>query len=251
MQSVSPTTSKSLQAKYGGLYAFAKDVAVSKLAEERTPQTLIKLTNKLERLVQKEIDSIHGQIAELGERSNGILPVCKLGCWHCCTHLVLATPAEIISLADHIRQTWTAEEIDALKERIKRHKAITEPVRNGTAEFPPRAACPLLKDGACSAWIHRPFICRGWNSVDVEMCIRKREHPEEQLHEKGLADQFAVSDYIRQGLSEALESSGANAELCELACGLEIALNDPDAADRYLVGEDVFATARQGIDRWS
>jgi hypothetical protein len=251
MQPISPKSNQALQAKYGGLYAFAKDVTLSNLEEERTPEKLIRLTNKLERLAEREIAGMHEQISQMGEKAVGILPVCRMGCWHCCTHVVLATVPEILNLVDQIRANWSDEEILALRDRIAVHKRITQPVRDGTAPYPPRPICPLLKDGGCSMWVHRPFICRGWNSVDVDLCIRKREHPEEDVHEKGLAPQFAVTDFIRQGLSEGLAGRGASSELCELAFGLEIALDNPDAAERYLAGEDLFAPSRQGIEKWS
>jgi hypothetical protein len=251
VQTASAQTAQSMQAKYGGLYAFAKDVTVSNLAEERTPQKLIRLTNKLERLAEREIAGMHEQISQLGDKAAGILPVCRMGCWHCCTHMVLATVPEILNLAEQVCSTWNDQQIAALRERILVHKAQTATVRDGTAAHPPRPICPLLEEGGCSVWQHRPFICRGWNSIDVEPCIRKREHPEEEVREQGLAPQFAVADYIRQGLSEGLEAQGANSDLCELAYGLEIALDHPDAAERYLAGEDLFAPARQGMEKWA
>ena len=251
MQPGSNKANQSLNAKYGGLYAFAKDVTLSNLEEERTPDKLIRLTNKLERFAEREISAMHDQISQLGEKAVGILPVCRLGCWHCCTHLVLATVPEILNLADQIRASWSEDEIAALRERIAVHKSITAPVRDGTAAFPPRPVCPLLKDGGCSIWTHRPFVCRGWNSVDVEACIQQREHPEVKVETKGLAAQFAVTEYVQQGMSKGLEARGMNHEACELAYGLEIALDNPDAAERYMAGEDLFAPARQGVERWA
>ncbi len=251
MQPASSNTNRSLQDKYGGLYAFAKDVTLSNLAEERSPEKLIRLTNKLERFAEKEIAGLHDQISQIGEKAVGILPVCRLGCWHCCTHIVLATAPEILNLADQIRATWSDEEILALRARIAVHKAITQPVRDGTAPYPPRPVCPLLKDGGCSIWTHRPLVCRGWNSVDVEACIQQREHPETKVPTRGLAPQFAITDYVRQGMSEGLEGRGMNSETCELAYGLEIALDNSDAAERFLAGEDIFAPARAGIEKWN
>jgi len=251
MPNVPQNVSQNLQAKFGGLYHFAKDVTQSNLSEERTPEKLIRLTNKLERLAEREIAGIHEQIAKMGEQGKAIMPVCRAGCWHCCTHMVLASVPEILNLADQIRQTWTEEEISALRQRITAHKAITKPAREGTAPYPPRPVCPLLKEGSCSVWMHRPFVCRGWNSIDVGPCIRKREHPEEDVHEEGLGSQMAVTDFIRQGMTEGLEAKGASSELCDLAFGLEIALDNPDGAERYLAGEDLFAPAQQGVENWA
>ena len=251
MPPISESVIQHLQAKYGGLYHFAKDVTQSNLAEERTPQKLIRLTNKLERLAEREISGIHEQVAAMGEQGKAIMPVCKAGCWHCCTNMVAVSVPEVLNLADHIRETWGEADISALRARITAHKAITKPARDGTAPYPPRPMCPLLKEGSCSVWTHRPFVCRGWNSINVDTCIQKREHPEADIQGEGLGSQMAVTDFIRQGMTEGLEAEKANGELCELAFGLEIALDNPDAAERYLSGEDLFQPSRQGIEKWS
>ena len=100
-------------------------------------------------------------------------------------------------------------------------------------------------------WTHRPLVCRGWNSIDVAPCIRKREHPEEDVHEQGLGSQMAVTDFIRQGMTEGLDAMGSNSELCDLAYGLEIALDNPDAAERYLAGDNPFRPAQEGVEHWA
>lgn len=242
--------SSSLQAQYGGHYAFARDITQSSLAESKAPEMLFKLTGKLERFAEKEINSIHAKIAALGEQALPILPACHKGCWHCCTHIVGASVPEILEVARHIRETWSPDDIAGLMERIAVHKQATERFRKREGDFPPRPMCPLLKDACCSVWLNRPLICRGWNSVSVEDCIRKRDHPEDGVHERGVAAQFAVSDFVRQGMLDGMHSLGYSKEPVELIYGLEIALKNPDAAERYLAGEDLFAPAREGMDRW-
>jgi uncharacterized protein len=240
-----------LQQEFGGLYAFAKDVTASALAEESTQANLVRLSGKLARLAEKEISRLHGQLAEMGDRGLAFKPACSKGCWFCCTHVVVATAPEILLLADHIRTTWNAEAIRQLHMRIEAHKDALADFRSGRSATPPRFACPLLEDGACSVWLSRPLVCRGWNSVRVEDCKEKMERPHAEVREHGFAPQVAVADFIRQGMSESLASSGVNGELCELALGLQIALDIPEAGDRYAAGEDVFAPARSGLDGWS
>lgn len=241
----------SLQAELGWLYGFAKDTTETQLRLDRTPVQTDKLTAKLERLAEREINTIHRKIADLGEAGAHLLPACKKGCWYCCTHMVTATVPEIIHVANHVRANWNEEQIAGLRERIAKHKQSTQPLRDGNKDVLPRHLCPLLADGACSVWMDRPLICRGWNSVNVDDCIKKGEHPEAGIRERALAHQVAVADFVRQGFEEGLESSKANGNICELAYGLEIALDNPDAAERYLAGEDLFAPARAGLDNWT
>lgn len=251
MRSSVSASGPSLQQQFGGLYAFAKDVAASALDADASAPSLEKLTGKLERLTEREIGRLHEQLEAMGERAIGLKPACARGCWFCCTHVVVATAPEILLLAEHIRANWTDAQILELRTRIERHKAALTEFRSGTAANPPRTACPLLANGECSVWTSRPLVCRGWNSVRVEDCQEKMENPESGAREHGFAPQVAVADFIRQGLSESLAATGREGGLCELALGLEIALDAPDAAERYLAGEDIFAPARAGLENWS
>src|SRR2546423_6638122 len=134
----------SLQAEFGWLYAFARETTESQLKEERTPDRLTRMVSKLEKLAEREINSIHARITELGERGLPMMPACQKGCWYCCTHMVTTTVPEIIRIADHIRATWDDAQIAELRERIKEHKTATQSLRDGTAEHMPRHLCPLL-----------------------------------------------------------------------------------------------------------
>ena len=239
--------SSSLEADLGWLYLFAKETSENNLAVEKSPETLDRLTSRLEKLAEKEINTIHAKIAALGEAGKHLTPACQKGCWHCCTHLVTASVPEVLRIANVIRESWTTEEIDALKERIAVHKEAIKPAKGTPQNTWPRHACPLLQDGACSVWKDRPFVCRGWNSLDVQPCIEKERNPQSGVREQGLAHQVAVTDYILQGYEAALASARVNADLCELSHALDIALNKPDAAARYLNGDNLFAPAQEII----
>src|SRR3954464_2291098 len=90
----------SISAELGWLYAFAKDTTETKLKVERTPEQIDKLTARLEKLAEKEINVIHSKVSALGEAGAHLLPACKKGCWYCCSHMVTATIPEIIHVAN-------------------------------------------------------------------------------------------------------------------------------------------------------
>ena len=48
---------------------------------------------------------------------------------------------------------------------------------------------------------------------------------------------------LRDGMREALEARGISGVFVELSLALEIALREPEAGDRYLAGEPLFASA--------
>jgi len=238
-----------LQAEFGWLYSLAKEATVSQLAEERTAEKLEKLIARLERVTEREIGKVHEKIAAMGEKGVPLMPACRKGCYYCCSHMVTATGPELIRIADFVRTNWTAAQISELRSRIEEHKLATASWRAGVSEYPARHSCPLLdrQEGACTVWQDRPIVCRGWNSVNVEDCIEKHENPESGVRERALGPQVAIGDFVRQGLEEGLADHKTNGEICELAYGLGIALDNPDAGDRFLAGEDLFAEARKGL----
>lgn len=68
---------------------------------------------------------------------------CNAGCDSCCRHLSLF-PVEAHALAAAAAELPPAE-----AERLRRHVAVAAPDR-----------CPLLKNGLCLLYNHRPLICR-------------------------------------------------------------------------------------------
>ena len=67
-----------------------------------------------------------------------------------------------------------------------------------------RPACPLLVDGQCSIYEARPILCRAMNSLDVGVCERWKDHPEENVGVPSLAGQRKLGHYAMEGVKEAL-----------------------------------------------
>jgi Fe-S-cluster containining protein len=99
----------------------------------------------------------------------GILPTCKLGCYNCCGQYIIMNGVESHALAQYIKRHFSMDQIDALMVRTKEwHEwndlrgdslpAISNKKR-ALLSLPPHY-CPLLVDGACSAYAMRPVTCR-------------------------------------------------------------------------------------------
>ena len=99
------------------------------------------------------------------------------------------TGAEALILADHIKKHWSPEAIADLRPRLN---AANETYRKIAENSPTieieeqkvarlRRPCAMLDEsaGRCLAYEARPVNCRRENSVDVEVCRRYREDPEE------------------------------------------------------------------------
>ncbi len=99
----------------------------------------------------------------------GITPSCKKGCWYCCRYHILTNVAEAHTLAQYIKRDMSANQIDALRIRTQQWQAWdnSRPGRYPTADMDTGVdladyvhRCPLLVDGACSAYPVRPVVCR-------------------------------------------------------------------------------------------
>jgi hypothetical protein len=102
--------------------------------------------------------------------------------------------------------------------------------------------CALLVDHRCIAYPVRPLTCRGFNSRDASRCEQfvTASCPAPPLYEPQVRLTAFVLDGMRAGLAEA----GLAGERVELTAALRIALEPPDAVERFLAGEAAFAAAR-------
>ncbi len=168
---------------------------------------------------------------------------CQKGCSFCCYVQVHPTAPEVLRIAAYLRDTQTDEELAITRARIAELKESTDYLSmKEVAET--RYPCAMLVDGKCSIYPVRPLICRGWNSSDVAACeaVYNKERGAHVPFDKG---QVAALQAVRDdGLCEGIKSARLSDEFLRLPQALTIALELPDAAARWLRGEDVFAAAR-------
>ena len=182
----------------------------------------------------------------LVEGAKEIIPpgpiACRERCAFCCHLHVLATIPEVLQIAEDLRSTLDAEELAALRGRIAAHRAAMSGA--GVAERRGiRAACPLLVEDRCSVYPIRPMSCRGWNSLDVGGCEADHLDPSRGICVPIYMPQHQVNACVQEGMVAGLRRAGLEHERVELVAALEIALETPDAAARWLAGEPVFRDA--------
>jgi len=169
--------------------------------------------------------------------SRGI--ACKKGCAWCCYVKVGALPLEVIRIAEHLRQTLSPTDLDALKARIAATDSQTRGL-SGIQRLALRIPCPLLtENGACSVHPVRPLACMGANSFDARRC-RNNVEDREPREVVSFSPQEVITRATIRGIRKGLESCGLQADFVELISALRTAIENPDTADEWLVGKRPF-----------
>jgi len=162
---------------------------------------------------------------------------CRKGCSFCCRLKVTATPLEVVRIAatigDDRRPTVlsTADAVASLTDRARLARQIP---------------CPLLLEGACSAYEVRPLTCRALLSRSANLCERQFEAGDigdDSLRiPSPLAPRLIAASLIN-GQIAALRDLGLASHPVELITALAALERNPSLFVRWLSREDVFARA--------
>jgi Fe-S-cluster containining protein len=168
---------------------------------------------------------------------------CREGCAWCCHKTVGTSAPEVIRIAAFLRERLSTEQWEALRERIRQRDEQRRTLLHHDPWAAARLPCALLVDNRCSVYPVRPLTCRGYNSSDAAACeqsVRSRGRVEVPLY----APQQRLTTFVLDGLCAGLTESGLKGERLELTAALRVSLTIPDATERWLAGEAIFAEAR-------
>ena len=166
---------------------------------------------------------------------------CRAGCFFCCYLPVAVSAPEALLIAAYLRDTIPEPELITVMEQVRATVGRVRPLTieaHAEAKIP----CSLLKaDGHCSVYPVRPVKCRGWTSHDRDRC-------ETAFHGSPWRETVPVNMFIlalgngtADGLKRGLGAATLDECTYELNSAILRALETPDAATRWVQGEDVFA----------
>jgi hypothetical protein len=234
---------------YGGLvdYAFKMEEKAHKVASEGlsaspTVQELMDLTAIIEQAMDNQVFRFAGKLEVLHQK--GVSPeiACKKGCAYCCGTQIMATVPEVLRLANWILENFSSEQVQALKGRLAEYTPKVHAI-NASGEPRPPMDCPILVDNSCSAHPGRPISCRAANSLDVTACINARENWRDDIPIPLVGHPLYGGKSMGKGLRDAMKQKGLQSPIVEMPIALEIALNDPQAGEKFIAGEPVFEAA--------
>jgi hypothetical protein len=173
----------------------------------------------------------------IARRSKTVTVACKRGCSYCCSSVVAVTAPEVLRIARWLRRNAASQPrlaSDAVTDRCEERAGLSL-----SDLMQQRPNCPLLIDGACGVYTVRPINCRQLLSSSMEACRADFEGIATNVPFVAEAQQKGA--HIRALLLGAIDAAQRNTASYELAQSLAIALKHPDAEQRWLSGDDVFA----------
>jgi tetratricopeptide (TPR) repeat protein len=200
------------------------------LAEGPTPDRLRRVVDDAQSFADRNRD--HFVVPDL--------LACKKGCAWCCSLQVTVGAPEVFRIADYLRENRSEDELRKLRVRLAEVATKTAGM-DAQERALSGVPCALLSDNACSVYPVRPLVCRGCNSTNAAAC-------EEVTRRPGGATpinptQLAIYNGTWAGMDSALAEAGLPAETYHLCSALLIALDNPDAVDRWLAREPVLEPA--------
>jgi Fe-S-cluster containining protein len=216
------------------LKAHLKQTTMEGLAARRTPR-------QLRSIADTTMEAFASTVAGLeGPSPPDKALACKKGCDHCCHVTVLADAATVIRIADYVTETFSPAQRMLLDMRLIDYEDRVEKMTPAERSRS-RIACPLLVDGTCSVHPVRPLVCRAFNSYDADVCKTHLSSGGSSADIPAWNIPWLVGLALDAGLKEALVESGyADGDL-ELGLALKAALDRPNAGERWLANDKVFA----------
>jgi Fe-S-cluster containining protein len=166
---------------------------------------------------------------------------CREGCAWCCYSQVGVSAPEVLRIAEYLRTALSPDDLAATSQRLA---ALDEKVRGMSNLQRAEVAlpCALLVNDRCSVYSVRPIACRKCHSTDASVCERSFKETTNSLSIPMFYSVFERVGHVQDGLLAGLSEAGLKADLHELTTALRIALETPDAAERWLRGDKVFPT---------
>lgn|GEM_PF-3507978 len=184
-----------------------------------------------------EVDQIVTILEQRARDEAGATLACRAGCHYCCTMRVTASVAEVVALADHLRRTWSSQDLEALRRSIEAYDRDVRENDPHLMSIYPRL-CPLNAEGLCRVYAHRPLACRSFQSLDAEAC-RRRFIEREMVPVPQVTAIPAMSGTVASGLQDAAEYVRAGPRVVHFAPALGEALK-PGRIKDWQQGLDVF-----------
>jgi Fe-S-cluster containining protein len=171
------------------------------------------------------IDGLNDSIIALAERQN-MSVACFKGCHWCCHQAVFANSYELHFISERIKRDFNPTYLaDIITKTDAKYLITSELSDEEILKY--KAPCPLLKNGACSAYAARPMACRIYLSTKLETCLEFYKHPENETNFPALIEfPLRAGKMMNEGFRAALKEFGIETAEFRMEEGLRITLKN-------------------------
>lgn len=204
-----------LSEHFKAFYSDGYKIGMGVVEQNFTRESILDATRELYQNIDGLIESLLGFADKQGS------PVhCAKGCAWCCYQPVYAITNEVLFLHDFVSLYFDKERKAEIyqKAEVKNNllKGLPkEELQN--SKYP----CPLLSDGACSAYEARPMACRIYLSMNVGSCKNFYSDPSNPSSIPELMEfPLKAGRMMNEGFKAALKQSGRISEEFRIEEGL-------------------------------
>ncbi len=201
-------------------YSQGYKLAQSAIEKGFTTQTLFEAVSSM----YETIDQLNDSILDLAKKHQNDI-ACTKGCQWCCHQAVYANSYEIHFLSEKIKSSFPENDLKEITLKAENKSALTSKLSESN-RLKYKSPCPLLKNGACSAYSYRPMACRIYLSTQLASCIEFYENPESEENYPALLDfPLRAGRMMNEGFASALKEIGIETAEFSFEDGLKIALS--------------------------
>ena len=200
-------------------------VAAQVLRQRRDRQVVLDLMGYYDWLGDSNLDAIVRRLPPLP---------CRAGCAYCCyvgPDRPDVLPSELLRIVVHLRQEGSRTALKEVEARLR------DSAYGAQGEKPP---CLFLSEEQCQIYPVRPMRCRAQHSHDRYAC--ERHYLGQQATMPLIRQPALLFKSLQIGMRMGLHEAGLRDARLALSGALRLALlEQPDALERWLDGEAVFA----------
>lgn len=163
-------------------------------------------------------------------------------CSFCCYKKVDVSPLEAFLIVDYVRKNFPADQGEKIKEQARSNFERTKPLSDDQQKAQ-NIACPLLKDGRCSVYAVRPFVCRRDHSMKVEDCEEVFNNPESPLDGQRLVPILTRLSTVALATMAAHHKLNLDFRCYDISAAVFEALDQPETFRRWRERKKPFSSA--------
>jgi Fe-S-cluster containining protein len=171
-------------------------------------------------------------------------PACGRGCSRCCHGLKIEVSApEAVAIAQFLGGLPPAE-LGETRAQMAEEAAFARTL-DAETRWREQTPCAFLEDATGECVIHdvRPFTCRAHTSMSVDQCDAAARDPDRHTPIDKHPAPASIFGMAKSAITVACAEAKLDPRSFELTSAVSVALDEPQAAERWARGELVFEAA--------